>query len=79
MGPLFVHTQFQVGGRPVMQQPVLGHPDNPWEGQTLKAAWSSGPSLGMEGDGEFSGPSSHKATKKLSWRASGWYSAVMVG
>ena len=56
-----------------MEQPVLGHPDNLWEGQTLKPVLSSGPSLAVEGDDEFSGPFSHKST------ASGWHSAVMLG
>lgn len=76
---LFMHTQLQVARRPVMEQPVLGHPDNLWEGQTLKPALSSGPSPGVEGDDEFSGSFSHKPTKTLSWRASGWHSAVMLG
>lgn len=70
---LFMHTQLQAARRPFMEQPVLGHPDNLWEGQTLKPALSSGPSLGVEGDDEFSGPFSHKST------ASGWHSAVMLG
>lgn len=74
---VYVYTALGGVGRPSREQPGVGRPENLWEGQICKALWSSSPSLGAEGD-KFSGPFSHKATKKLSWWASGWRSAVLL-
>ena len=76
MGPLFMPTQLQVGRQVSYRAAGSGHPESLWEGQTLKAAWSSGPSPGVETN---DGPFSHKATKALSWWAGGWHSVVTLG